>query len=288
MTQRDFGTAATDESGGLQDSATGNDHEPEGGTPSQDGSIGGGMSSQEVDDTDDGAADESADDGNEGDGESASFSPKLQRKLKQGAEAMKKLSALETEIGTLRTNSQALETLLKHPNGLELLKQFRTGQGATDATQDAVDDFIPKDLFGFDPDTKKGLDDYMKSAMGGMVASLRRELQPVLAEVGSVKTQRTQAEWSELTKAHGEGVGKWKAAAEKASRELNIPLKKALAFVSDGEAMTMRAATKAAAGQAAQRLPTLTDSRGKMGAKGGQRVLATTFADFLEKTKNNR
>lgn len=262
------------------------DGEPGDGTSSQDGSIGAGMSSEAVDDTDDGASGGSAgdDDGDGGDG--SSFSPKLQRKLQQGAEAMKKLAEVETQLATFKTQAQALETLLTHPNGEELLRNFRTGTAKGDAPQAGVDEFIPKDDFGFDSETKKGLDAYIKSAMGNLVASLKRELQPVVQEVGNVKAQRVGAEWSELTKVHGEGIGKWKAAAEQASREYQIPLKKALAMVSEGEAMTMRAAKAEAARQAEQRLPTMPESRGNKGAVGAKRVLASSFADFLERTKN--
>ena len=290
MVTKNIGNAGAEPSGQSFENAGANDAEPGSGTDSQDGSIGEGMSSQVIDDTegvpaDDGEADTDGDDG--GDSQQPS---KLQRKLREGAEARRRLAEVETELGTLRQQAAAFETLLKHPNGPELLKQFRTGNGTTEAATGEADyeQMIPKDSFGFDPETKQGLDSYMKAAFKEMLGGLKRELQPVMREVGSVKTQREQAEWGDLTKQHGEGISKWKAPAEKAARDYGIPLKRALAMVSDGEAMTMRAAKAAAASQAAARLPAMSDSRGRVGAAKNGRVMATSFADFLEKTKNNQ
>lgn len=285
MTTRDPNTTATTDDA-ASSSVYADDHEPGDGTSSQDGSIGAGMSSEGVDDTDGGAEGGSADDENDDEGGKSGLSPKLQRKLKERAEAMRKLSEAEARISTLETQSKALETLLTHPNGEELLRNFRAGTASKQSPQESVDEFVPKDDFGFDPETKKGLDAYIKSAFGSLVASLKREMQPVVQEVGNVKAQRVNAEWSELAKTHGEGIGKWKAAAEQASREYGIPLKKALAMVSEGEAMTMRAQRAAANRQAEERLPTMPDSRAKGSAVGSKRVLATSFADYLEKTKN--
>jgi hypothetical protein len=285
MTQRDQ-EAATDDRDQTNSATEGDDREPKDGTSFQDGSIATGMSSDSVDDTEDGAADGSGDDGDDEGGDANGGSPLLQRKLKEGAEARRKLSELEQEMAGLRTQAKAFETLLKHPNPGELIKQFRVMEGGEGGSFEATP-VLPKKDYGFDPEVQKGLEAMLQDALGGMMSRLKGELAPVIKEVGAVKTQRESAEWNSLATKHGEGIGRWKTAAEKLARETGMPLSRALMAVSDGEAATMKAKAKEAAAKAATRVPEITQSRGKMGTRSAAPV-ATSFAQFLEMSKNKR
>ncbi len=284
LTQDAVNTAAT---GPLAHpgSGTANDAEPEGLEPSQDGSIRGAMSSQADDDTDVDAVEGVGDDEGD-DGESEGFSPKLQRKLKEGAEARKRLSDLETKFAEAEQQAKAFKYLLEAPNGPELLKQFRSGQGGEAAAAPSIEeDFIPAEDFGFDQETKKGLDGYMKAALGRFVSVLERKLQPVVAEVGQVKSQRVASEWSGLAKEYGE-IDRWKPAYDK-FRANGMSPKAALAAASEGEAMRRPAAQKAASAEA-QRLtrPTLT-GRSQGGVRPRTNV-ETNFLKFLEQDAKRR
>lgn len=275
-------TAATDDQ--SQGSPAVNDTEPEGIEPSQDGSIDEGMSSQGVDDTDGDAEDGSGEDGGDDSEAGSKLSPKLQRKLQEAAQARKKLSELEQRLAQSESYATAFETLMKHKDPAKAIQGFRELMGGSAAPADDVDDLVPQGDFGFDADTQKGLNAFAKALTGNLVSKIREAMQPIAQEVGNVKTQRTNAEWGELVKAHGDGIGKWKAQAEKTSRDLGVPLKKALAFVSDGAFATMRAAKAAAAAQAAERTPTLAQNRGRTGI-GKAKVMASSFAEYLAKTQ---
>lgn len=286
MTMRDAANADATEPLAHPGSGAADDAEPEGLEPSQDGSIGGAMSSQADDDTPEAPAEGVGDDDDD-DGESDAFSPKLQRKLKEGAEARKRLSDLEKKFAETEQQANALKFLLEAPNGVELLKQFRSGQGGEAAAAPSIeDDFIPAEDFGFDQETKKGLDGYVKAALGRFVSVLERKLQPVVAEVGQVKSQRAESEWSGLAKEYGDGIGKWKSQYDK-FRANGMSPKAALAAASEGEAMRMPAAKKAAAVQSAALTKPLLTGRGSNGLRPKNPV-ATTFQAFLEAQRMRR
>lgn len=283
MFERDNVTAAaTDDQ--TQGSPAVNDSEPEALESSQDGSIDEGMSSQGVDETDGAAEDGSGEDDGDDSEAGSKLSPKLQRKLYEAAQARKKVSELEQRLAQSESYATAFETLMKHKDPAKAIQGFRELMGGSAAPVDDVDGLVPQGDFGFDADTQKGLNAFAKAFAGNLVSNIREAMQPIAREVGNVKTQRANAEWGELVKAHGEGIGKWKAQAEKTSRELGVPLKKALAFVSDGAFATMRAAKAAASARADERTPTLAQARGRTGV-GRAKVMASSFADYLAKTK---
>lgn len=286
MTTRGPDDAAATQASADDVQVAANDTEPNDGTSFQDGSTQGAMSDDDdasEDAATTGAGEDDADDVDASEGSS----PKLQRKLREAAEAKKRLTELESKLPELEQAAKAFQTLLSHPNPGELLKQFKAFGGDTQAPDDTLDRIIPQDAYGFDAETKKGLDAYVKDAFGRLVATLKSDIAPMAKEIGVVKTQREGQEWSALTESLGPGIGKWESAAKKAAREHGIPLKKALAFVSDGEAFRVKEAKQAASAAAARMTPTLDTTRSRNGTKP-KRPLALNFNAFMEQVQNRR
>lgn len=285
MTTRDAANADATDTLGHPGSGAADDAEPEGLEPSQDGSIGGAMSSQADDDTPEAPAEGVGDD--EDDESEAGFSPKLQRKLREAAKARQELSTLQGKVREFEQIASAFEAVINAPNPAQLIQAVREARGMKQsAPQDLTEDLIPKEDFGFEPDVKKGLDAYWKSAMGGLIAKLEDKLQPMFAEVGHVKSQRAESEWSGLAKQYGEGIGKWKSQYDK-FRANGMSPKAALAAASEGEAMRMPAAKAAAAKQSESLTKPLLTGRGSNGLRPKNPV-ATTFQAFLEAQRMRR